>query len=149
MLTFLLFVAKWNIFIVYWSWSTYPHTPYWVSLWHHFRKKVMWRSRMHIGYRWFVGLHMNDEVADHSSFSKNRHGRFKESGIFQEIFDEIVRQCITHGLVSGKHLSIDGSLVKADVSVLLLCPSILTRHKRHHLREFSLCIIILLNLHLL
>ncbi|MDL1970674.1 MAG: transposase [Candidatus Desulfofervidaceae bacterium] len=49
------------------------------------------------------------QVPDHSTFSKNRHGRFKESGIFQEIFDEIVRQCITHGLVSGKHLSVDGS----------------------------------------
>ena len=60
---------------------------------------------------------MNDEVPDHSTFSKNRHGRFKESGIFQEIFDEIVRQCITHGLVSGKHLTIDGSLVKANTSL--------------------------------
>ena len=38
-----------------------------------------------------MGLDMNEEVPDHSTFSKNRHGRFKQSGIFQEIFDEIVR----------------------------------------------------------
>ena len=80
-------------------------------------RKLCEEVRMHIGYRWFVGLHMNDEVPDHSTFSKNRHGRFKESGIFQEIFDEIVRQCITHGLVSGKHLTVDGSLVKANASL--------------------------------
>ena len=60
---------------------------------------------------------MNDEVPEHSTFSKNRHGRFKESGIFQEIFDEIVRQCIACGLVSGKHLTVDGTLVKANASL--------------------------------
>jgi len=53
-------------------------------------RKLCEEVRMHIGYRWFVGLdlHMNDEVPDHSTFSKNRHGRFKESGIFQKIFDK-------------------------------------------------------------
>jgi transposase len=79
-------------------------------------RKLCEEVKMHIGYRWFVGLHMNDEVPDHSTFSKNRHGRFKESGIFQEIFDEIVRQCIKCSLVSGEHLTTDSTLVKANAS---------------------------------
>ena len=53
---------------------------------------------MHIGYRWFCGLNMKSRVPDHSTFSKNRHGRFKDSGIWEEIFDEVVRRCVEAGL---------------------------------------------------
>jgi transposase len=56
--------------------------------------------KMHLGYRWFVGLALDEKVPDHSTFSKNRHGRFKQSGIYQVMFDEIVQQCIEKGLVS-------------------------------------------------
>jgi len=42
--------------------------------------------QMHLGYRWFVGLSLHDPVPDHSTFSKNRHGRFQESGVYQEMF---------------------------------------------------------------
>jgi len=72
---------------------------------------------MHVGYRWFTGLNLDDKVPDHSTFSKNRHNRFKESGIFQSIFDEIVERCIDKGLVSAEHLSVDGSLIKANASI--------------------------------
>jgi transposase len=53
--------------------------------------------QMHVGYRWFVGLSLEDKVPDHSTFSKNRHGRFKQSGIYQRIFDQIVTQCVEKG----------------------------------------------------
>ena len=52
------------------------------------------------------------------TLSKNRHGRFKGTSVFQEIFDDTVRQCITEGLVSGKHLSFEGVLPN---SLALLC----------------------------
>lgn len=58
--------------------------------------------KMHIGYRWFVGLNLEDKVPDHSTFSKNRHERFSASGVFQGIFDEIVNQCIGKGLLTGR-----------------------------------------------
>ena len=47
--------------------------------------------KMHVGYRWFVGLTLNDPVPDHSTFSKNRHGRFKEGNLFEEIFDQVLQ----------------------------------------------------------
>ncbi len=77
---------------------------------------------MHIGYRWFVGLGLDDKVPDHFTFSKNRHARFKQSGIFQDIFDEIIKQCMDRGLVSAKHLSVDGSLIKANASIVSMEP---------------------------
>lgn len=72
--------------------------------------------RMHIGYRWFVGLSLEDAVPDHSTFSKNRHERFVEGNLFQEIFDAIVDQCITHGLIQGMHLTVDSTHIRADAS---------------------------------
>jgi transposase len=77
---------------------------------------------MHIGYRWFVGLTMGDSTPDHTTFSKNRHGRFQGSGLWEEIFDEVVRRCIAAGLARGEHLSADGTLVAADASLESLEP---------------------------
>ena len=81
---------------------------------------------MHMGYRWFVGLSLEEKIPDHSTFSKNRHGRFKQSGIYQQIFDQIVHQCIEKGLVSGKHLTVDSTLVKANASFKNLEPIVVT-----------------------
>jgi transposase len=82
--------------------------------------------RMHLGYRWFVGLSLDEKVPDHSTFSKNRHGRFKQSDVYQEMFDEIVQQCIDKGLVSGKHLTVDSTLVKANASFKTMEPIVVS-----------------------
>ena len=50
--------------------------------------------RMHLAYRWFTRLGFEQEIPDHSTFSKNRHGRFRDSGIFLEVFEEVVRRCL-------------------------------------------------------
>jgi transposase len=71
---------------------------------------------MHIGYRWFVGLSLQDKVPDHSTFSKNRHERFAENDLFQHIFDAIINQCMTHGFIDGRHLTIDATHIQADAS---------------------------------
>jgi transposase len=47
--------------------------------------------QMRMEYRWFVGLSLEDKTPDHSTFLKNRHERFLESGLFQELFDEVVK----------------------------------------------------------
>lgn len=72
--------------------------------------------RMNIGYRWFLGLGLADPVPDHSTISQNRRRRFKESNLFQEIFDEILRQAIEAGLVGGDHLFTDSTHLKASAN---------------------------------
>lgn len=72
--------------------------------------------RMHLAYRWFIRLGFEQEIPDHSTFSKNRHGRFRDSGIFLEVFEEVVRRCLEAGLVEGKRLTVDGTAVTANAS---------------------------------
>jgi len=69
-----------------------------------------------IAYRWFCRLGLEDEIPDHSTFSKNRHGRYRDSNIFRYVFETVVQRCIDEGLVKGEGFAIDGSLIQADVS---------------------------------
>ena len=79
-------------------------------------RRLLEEVRMHLAYRWFTRLDFEQEIPDHSTFSKNRHGRFRQSGVFREVFEEIVRRCLEAGLVEGKNLAVDGTLVRADAS---------------------------------
>src|SRR4029077_18876911 len=79
-------------------------------------RKFVEELRMHLAWRWFTGLGFDQEIPHHSTFSKNRHGRFQESKLFEQLFEEIVRQCVEVGLVQGEHLSVDGSFVEANAA---------------------------------
>src|SRR5580704_10294323 len=79
-------------------------------------RKLVEELRMHLAWRWFTGLGFDQEIPHHSTFSKNRHGRFQESKLFEELFGQIVLQCVEVGLVQGKHLSVDGSFVEANAA---------------------------------
>lgn len=79
-------------------------------------RRLLDEVRMHLAYRWFTRLGFEQEIPDHSTFSKNRHGRFRQSGVFREVFEEIVRRCLEAGLVEGQHLAVDGTLVGANAS---------------------------------
>src|SRR5271169_2394626 len=79
-------------------------------------RKLVEELRMHLAWRWFTGLGFDQEIPHHSTFSKNRHGRFQESKLFEELFEQIVKQCVEVGLVQGNHLSVDGSFVEANAA---------------------------------
>jgi Transposase domain (DUF772) len=61
-------------------------------------------------------LGLEGTVPDHSTFSKNRHGRFRESALFRRVFEEVVARCIRAGLVGGEGFAIDASVIEADAS---------------------------------
>lgn len=73
--------------------------------------------QMHAGMRWFCGQDFHDPVPDHSTLSRLRNERWAESGLFDQLMDEVLRQCCEAGLVSGRHLSVDGTQIRADVSM--------------------------------
>ena len=67
-------------------------------------------------YRWFCHLDLGDRVPDHSTFSKNRHGRFRQCDLHRLLFEQVVGQCAAAGLVAGREIAVDGSTIMADAS---------------------------------
>ena len=72
--------------------------------------------KLNLAYRWFCRLSIEDKVPDHSTFSKNRHGRFREAEAFRFVFEQVLKRCIDAGLVGGEGFAVDASVVKADAS---------------------------------
>jgi transposase len=71
---------------------------------------------LNLAYRWFCRLGLEDAVPDHSTFSKNRHGRFRESDAFRLLFEGVVARCMKEGLVGGEGFAVDASLIEADAN---------------------------------
>ena len=71
---------------------------------------------LNLAYRWFCRLGLKEPVPDHSTFSKNRHGRFRESDVFRLVFENIVERCMKAGLVGGEGFAVDASLIEADAN---------------------------------
>jgi transposase len=71
---------------------------------------------LNLAYRWFCQLGLDGAVPDHSTFSKNRHGRFRESDLFRRVFETVLRRCIQERLVGGEGFAVDASLIKADAN---------------------------------
>jgi transposase len=69
---------------------------------------------LNLAYRWFCRLGLEDAVPDHSTFSKNRHGRFRDSGLFRQLFETVLQRCMKEGLVRGEGFATDASIIKAD-----------------------------------
>ncbi len=77
--------------------------------------------KLNLAYRWFCRLSIEDSVPEHSTFSKNRHGRFRDADALRFVFEQVLERCITEGLVGGEGFAVDASLVQADAS-----------RRRHH-----------------
>ena len=79
-------------------------------------RRLCQEVHLNLAYRWFCRLNLDDAVPEHSTFSKNRHGRFRDSATFRWLFDEVVRSCMAAGLVKGEGFAVDASVVAADAS---------------------------------
>jgi transposase len=69
---------------------------------------------LNLAYRWFCRLGLDGEVPDHSTFSKNRHGRFRESDLLRKLFETVVARCMKEGVVGGEAFAVDASIIVAD-----------------------------------
>jgi transposase len=71
---------------------------------------------LNLAYRWFCKLDIEDSIPNHSTFSKARHGRFRQSDALRYVFEQILEVCIQEGLVGGEGFAVDASIVRADAS---------------------------------
>ena len=79
-------------------------------------RRLCQEVELNLAFRWFCGLGLEDAVPDHSTFSVNRHGRFRDSDILRRVFERVVDQCVTAGLVGGEGFAVDASVIEADAS---------------------------------
>src|SRR5215469_280541 len=81
-----------------------------------FERKLCEEVELHLAYRWFCRLDLDDKVPDHSTFSVNRHGRFRDSDILRQLFEAVVKACMNAGLVKGEGFAVDASVMEANAS---------------------------------
>jgi transposase len=84
-------------------------------------RKLVVELQCNMALRWFVGLNLDQEPWDASTFSQNRRRRFDESGVLERLFDQTVKRAMAEGLVS-RHVSADGTLVRANASYKSFLP---------------------------
>lgn len=70
--------------------------------------------RLNLAYRWFCRIGLDGRVPNHSTFSKNRHGRFRDGDVHRRLFEEVVRACAAAGLVDARDGAVDASVIEAD-----------------------------------
>jgi transposase len=78
---------------------------------------------LNLAYRWFCRLGLDGKVPDHSTFSKNRHGRFRQSNALRHLFESVVQRCMADGLVGAEGFAVDASLIAADANKQRSVPS--------------------------
>jgi len=71
---------------------------------------------LNLAYRWFCRLGLDGRVPDHSTFSVNRTGRFRQSDALRQVFEATVARAIAEGLVRGEGFAVDASLIQADAN---------------------------------
>lgn len=81
-----------------------------------FERKLCEEIELPLAYRWFCRLALDDKVPNHSTFSVNRHGRFRDSDVFRQLFEAVVKACMDAGLVKGEGFAVDASVMEADAS---------------------------------
>ena len=79
-------------------------------------RQLCYEVSMNLAYRWFCKLKITDQVPHHSTFSKNRHGRFREADTFRFVFEQVLQRCMDEGLIGAEGFTVDASVVKADAS---------------------------------
>jgi transposase len=79
-------------------------------------RKLTQEVELHLAYRWFCRLDLDDKVPHHSTFSENRLHRFRESDVFRHIFERVVTACMAAGLVKGEGFAVDASVMEANAS---------------------------------
>jgi transposase len=81
-----------------------------------FERRLCEELELHLAYRWFCRLDLDDKVLDHTTFSVNRQGRFRDSDILRQIFEAAVRARMDAGLVKGEGFAVDASVMEASAS---------------------------------
>ena len=100
--------------------------------------KLFEELRMHAAFRWFCNLGFYDKVPDRTTLNKVRNHRWSRDGIFEKIMNAIVLQCVEAGLVSGRHVAVDGTKIQANAAIKSLEPIVIEVELDDYLEQLRL-----------
>ena len=103
-------------------------------------RKLVAEIQVNVAFRWFLGFTFADKVPDSSTLSQNRRRRFRESTIYQEIFDEIVLLAVKRRLVDGKVLYTDSTHLKANANKHKFKKEVVQKSTRGYLDDLDTAI---------
>jgi transposase len=103
-------------------------------------RQLVQEIQVNVAFRWFLGFTFADKVPDSSTLSQNRRRRFRESTIYQEIFDEIVLLAAKRHLVEGKTLYTDSTHLKANANQHKFKKEVVQKSTRTYLDELEVAI---------
>ena len=101
-------------------------------------RQLVREIEVNVAYRWFLGFGLRSKVPNHSTISQNRRRRFSGSGIYQEIFDEIVFEAMRGQLVEGKILYTDSTHLKASANKNKYEKKLVGQSTRSYLAELEI-----------
>jgi len=79
-------------------------------------RRLTQEVELHLAYRWFCRLDLDDKMPHHSTFSENRLNRFRESDILRHIFERVVMAAMAMDLVKSEGFAVDASVIEANAS---------------------------------
>ena len=100
-------------------------------------RQIVRDVEVNVAYRWFLGYGLSDKIIDASTISQNRRRRFKETDVFQQVFDNIVLQALKYKLVSGKVLYTDSTHLKANANKKKLIEQDVERSVKDYVDELD------------
>lgn len=100
-------------------------------------RQLVKEIEVNVAYRWFLHYSLTDSIPDHSTISQNRRRKFKNNNIPELIFEEILRQAMSHGLVSGKVLYTDSTHIKANASKMKFTTEIYDKEPKDYFEELD------------
>lgn len=100
-------------------------------------RQLVKEIEVNVAYRWFLGYNLTDKIPSHSTISQNRIKRFKDTNIYQDIFDNIVFQAINKNLVSGKILYTDSTHLKANANKNKFTKEVVKQSTKEYLEQLE------------
>jgi transposase len=100
-------------------------------------RRLMREIQVNLSYRRFLGLDLEAEIWHPTTFTKNRHQRFKESEVVRWLFDHVVAGAVAKGLVKAHHVSQDGTLVRANCSFKSIEPLVVPESPKQYRKRVA------------
>ena len=100
-------------------------------------RKTIEEIEVNFAYRWFLGYGLHEAIPHFSTFGKNYTRRFKDTDLFEQIFERILQEAYQCGFVDDEKLFIDGTHIKANANTHKYRDEVITKTAKMYEKELQ------------